>query len=98
MITAEENYDQNKITGANKQTVILDERETAETDEQDPKFHENDPENADAKDEDEDLEISGEKLYNEPDDSLEQDTANETDLNHNSSDDLSLNKAEGDIF
>lgn len=100
MITPDENYEQDKITGKNKQTVILDETETAETDELDPKFHEDqsDVPNADPENLDENADLKGEKIYNEPAEPKLQPTAHDSDLNHNSEDDLSLNKPEDDIF
>jgi BRCT domain type II-containing protein len=101
MITPGENYEQDQIRGNNKQTVILDEAETAETDGLDPKFYEGssiDPISPDPDKEKDDAALDGEKIYNEPSEPQQEAIEHDTDLNHNSEDDLSINKPADDIF
>ena len=89
MIIPGQNYEQDKINGVDKQTVILDEAETSETDQLDPKFHDdpiNDPVSPD-----------GEKTNEDREETTEP-TANDADLNHDADDDLSLNKPADEVF
>jgi hypothetical protein len=97
MITPGENYEQDKVRGINKQTVILDESETAETDKLDPKFYE-DSSSDPAVPDTEKVKGAGEKIYDEPVEPQQENIEHDADLNHNSGDDLSINKPADDVF
>ena len=96
MVNPIEDYEQNKINSAAKQTVIINENETGETDELDPNFHESaDPEDPDSAPDSSadakplDVEGTNETKTEDPED---------PGLNHTAEDDLSLNKTDNDLF
>jgi hypothetical protein len=109
MITPDENYEQKKLNSEEKQIVILNQAQTGETDEQDPKFHEDESAEAPAPDPDRIAENDGldgegidERLAG-----LHTDVESSTDLtssdenpglNHSPDDDISLNKPDEGIF
>lgn len=96
MVNPIENYDQNKVTGKEKQVVIIDEAETGETDQLDPKFNEevSNPEALpDTKDE-----VDAEGLSNEPAEPQKVEVEDNPGLNRDSDDDLSLNTPQNEIF
>jgi len=96
MINPNEDYEQDKVKGAEKQTVIINEQETAETDELDPKFSESEGTAINK-------ELDGEGI-DEAKAGLnpaEQETdlpVEDAGLNRDANDDMSLNKSEDDIF
>lgn len=90
MSNPHENYEQEKIKGEVKQTVIVDETETGETDELDPKFHEDESPDIDPADPGDIIPEKGLEIEN-----TEVDDAG---LNHDADDDLSLNKAEDELY
>lgn len=102
MKTEQENYQQEKVTGTGKQTVIIDSSATAETDELSSSFYASsaipDPE---LPEEDEDL-LDGEGIdeENHGADPVRTETATEEDpgLNHDDEDDLSLNTGQDEIL
>lgn len=107
MVNPTEDYEQDKISSSGKQTVIINEVETGETDELDPNF--NDPElpntpvpasgitpNSTALD-GEGIDESHAGLDNGAD--REDDNRSEdVGLNRGPDDDLSLNKSDDDLF
>jgi hypothetical protein len=108
MITPEENYEQKKTNSEEKQTVILNEAETGETDELDPEFHDDESEAA-TPDPDRIAEndgLDGEGI-DERRAGLNTDVETQTELtssdqdpglNHSADDDISLNKPDEGIF
>lgn len=104
MANPHKNYEQDKIKGEVKQTVIIDEAETGETDELDPKYHEDESPDLVPADPGNDIQdkaaaiegIEVDKTALSQTDAGSNDV--DADLNHNADDDLSLNKAENDLF
>lgn len=92
MVNPHEDYEQDKIKGNSNQTVIIDERETGETDALDPRFSDPDASSEDPEanpgTHDSDVE------RNDEDKSSLEDPG----LNRDADDDLSLNKPQDDIF
>lgn len=96
MVNPNEDYEQDKARGSAKQTIIIDERETGETDELDPKF--SDPEVPAIN-----RELDGEGIDESTTglNSAEQESstpAEDAGLNRDADDDLSLNKGQDDLF
>jgi hypothetical protein len=105
MVNPNEDYEQDKIKGNAKQTIIIDERETGETDELDPKFSDPDTSPTDPEKTPENNALDGEGIdesrmgLNSQDHEIE-DNHNFEDpgLNRDTDDDLSLNKPQNDLF
>ena len=96
MVNPIEDYEQNKINSAAKQTVIINENETGETDELDPNFYEPaDPEDPQAAPENS---ANATQLNGESIDEPKAKDLEDPGLNHTAEDDLSLNKPENDLF
>lgn len=105
MVNPNEDYEQDKIKGNATQTIIIDERETGETDELDPKFSDPDTSPGDPKITPENNKLDGEGIdesrtgMNSQDQEIEDDHVFEDPgLNRDTDDDLSLNKPENDLF
>jgi hypothetical protein len=107
MVNPIEDYEQDKIKSTIKQTVIISENETGETDELDPNFHE--PEDPDALNAVPDPQPDADQLDGEGIDesgaglksSVDEQTAerpHDAGLNRSEKDDLSLNNAEDELF
>lgn len=97
-----ENYQQQKITGDNQQTVIVDPSQTAETDELNPSFN-------GVPDPDDDPEVEDENNENLDGEGIDEENAgasplivetgtDDTGLNHDQQDDLSLNTDEDSVL
>jgi hypothetical protein len=96
MVNPTEDYEQDQARGSAKQTIIIDERETGETDELDPKF--SDPEVPATN-----PELDGEGIDESttglnPAEQESSKPAEDAGLNRDADDDLSLNKAQDDLF
>ncbi|MGN7204070.1 hypothetical protein ACTHQF_07335 [Pedobacter sp. SAFR-022] len=96
MVNPIEDYEQQKINSTAKQTVIINENETGETDEHDPDFHDTagpeDPDSApDSSGDATPLDVEGAKQTKTED-------PEDPGLNHTAEDDLSLNKPDNDLF
>jgi hypothetical protein len=103
MVNPNEDYEQNKIKGDAKQTIIIDERETGETDELDPKFSDASATNQEITPANDTLDGEGideaHAGLNTPDRENENESSIEDmGLNRDANDDLSLNKPEDDLF
>jgi hypothetical protein len=105
MVNPNEDYEQDKIKGDSKQTIIIDERETGETDELDPKFSDQDASATDPEITPVNDTLDGEGIdeahagLNTPDRGIEHESAtDDRGLNRDANDDLSLNKPQDDLF
>lgn len=105
MVNPNEDYEQEKIKGDSKQTIIIDERETGETDELDPKFSGSEGSATDPEITPPNDTLDGEGIdevnagLNTPDRETEHESSMEDPgLNRDANDDLSLNKAQNDFF
>ena len=89
MVNPIKDYEQNKMHSSTRQTVIVDETKTGETDELDPKF-----------DDAEDPEQQPDSNRPDGEETNDSQTAaiDEVGLNHGTQDDLSLNIPEDDIL
>lgn len=107
MINPNEDYEQGKVKGSEKHTIIIDERETGETDELDPHFHETAPGSLqDPEVTPESGSLDGEGIdetraglnVNSDKESERSMPAEDPELNRSVKDDLSLNQPQNDVF